>query len=109
MEHMTRLVIAIIVWNNADDAIECADSLLAQKGIDDYQIVFVDNASETNEQDKLHTYIQSKDSNRLAFTQTGENHGTAGGFNAAVTWARGTQYRICRIAKRRCGCRRTLV
>lgn len=87
MRYMTRLVVAIVTWNNSDDAIECAQSLLTQKGIDDYIVLFVDNSSDTSEVEKLKSFIDSKGDTRLEITETGENGGTAGGFNAAVKWA----------------------
>lgn len=87
MRYMTRLVVAIVTWNNADDAIECAQSLLVQKGVEDYVVLFVDNASEPAEVEKLKSFIASTKNPTLELTETGENGGTAGGFTAAAKWA----------------------
>lgn len=91
---MTSLVVAIITWNNIDDALECAESLLAQENVDDFVVLFVDNDSRASEQIALKDYISSRKDSRIGYTQTGYNGGTAGGFNAAVRWAKknGAEY-----------------
>lgn len=88
MRYMNRLVVAIVVWNNADDAIECAISLLSQKGVEDYTILFVDNASKVTEIEKIKHFMAVNKDPRLKITSTGENGGTAGGFTAAAKWAK---------------------
>jgi GT2 family glycosyltransferase len=85
---MTRLVVAIIVWNNSSDAIECAESLLRQKGVTDYTILFVDNDSKPAELERIKEFMATTNDNRFELTQTGENGGTAGGFSAAAKWAK---------------------
>ncbi len=85
---MTRVAIAIITWNNADDAVECASSLLQQSMISDMEIVFIDNASSDATTAKLKHFIELHSTKPLSLVQTGYNGGTAGGFNAAVIWAR---------------------
>lgn len=85
---MTSIVIAIVTWNNSDDAVECADSLLAQRNTDDYTVLFVDNDSKPSELAKLRDYISDRDDSRLDIMMTGQNGGTAGGFTAAARWAR---------------------
>jgi len=84
---MTRLAIAIVIWNNADDGIECANSLLKQTIGDDLTIVFVDNDSNQQTVAQIQDFIASTDDKRLALVETGANEGTAGGFSAAAKWA----------------------
>ncbi len=84
---MNSLAISIVVWNNADDAIECADSLLAQTIADRISILLVNNDSDKSTVAQLNKYIASKDTDRLVMIHTGENGGTAGGFTAAAKWA----------------------
>lgn len=85
---MTRVAIAIITWNNADDAIECAMGLLQQSMIDDMKILFVDNDSSKETVLKLESFMQLHSSSPFELLKTGHNGGTAGGFNAAIHWAR---------------------
>jgi len=85
---MTRLAIAIVTWNNADDALECAESLLGQSIVDQMKIVFIDNDSKADEQAKIQELIKNDTTGRLDFVQTGYNGGTAGGFNAATKYAK---------------------
>jgi len=84
---MNRLVIAIVVWNNADDATRCASSLLAQT-LKNMTVVFVDNDSEENCVKMLQDYIDTTNVSDIHLHQTGQNSGTAGGFTAAAQWAK---------------------
>ncbi len=84
---MTRLAIAIVTWNNADDALGCAESLLTQTVRRDLSIVFIDNNSSQECQKKIKDYIDNSKFKRFFFVQTGRNEGTAGGFTAAAQWA----------------------
>jgi GT2 family glycosyltransferase len=84
---MNSLAISIVVWNNSDDALECADSLLAQTIADRVQILFVDNDSDSATVQRLTEYIDKKKDDRLVLIHTGYNGGTAGGFTAAAKWA----------------------
>lgn len=85
---MTRVAIAIIIWNNADDGIECAESLLAQSIAHDIKIVFADNNSSESTVTQIQAFVSKQSTNQFALVKTGYNGGTAGGFNAAVEWAR---------------------
>lgn len=89
---MASVVIAIVTWNNSDDAIRCAKSLLAQVDAGDFPILFVDNASKPETVEQLKQFITSDTTGRIKLTQTGENGGTAGGFTAAAEWAKHLQY-----------------
>lgn len=84
---MNSLAISIIVWNNADDAIECANSLLAQTVADRLTILFVDNDSDESTVEQLEAYISSLSRDNVSMIHTGYNGGTAGGFTAATKWA----------------------
>lgn len=84
---MNSLAISIVVWNNPDDALECADSLLAQTVADQMQVLFVDNGSDDATVEKLTRYMDEKKDSRLVMIHTGYNGGTAGGFTAAAKWA----------------------
>ena len=84
---MTRLAIAIITWNNADDAVECAESLLRQSIVSGMSIVFIDNDSRTETIEAIQHFITTSSSPQLHFVETGYNGGTAGGFTAAAKWA----------------------
>lgn len=84
---MNSLVVSIVVWNNPNDALECADSLLRQTISDQLQILFVDNASNSETLECLKKYMREKDDSRLVLIQTGYNGGTACGFTAAARWA----------------------
>lgn len=84
---MDSLVIGIVVWNNADDAIECAESLLAQS-LKSVEVVFVDNNSETDCVKQLEAYQSTTNSPRLHYLNTGDNTGTSGGFSAIARWAK---------------------
>lgn len=83
---MTRLAIAIITWNNADDAIECAKSLLRQTLVEQMKIVFIDNDSEASTVKTIKQFA-GQHLGKIDLLQTGYNGGTAGGFNAAARWA----------------------
>jgi len=83
---MNSLVMAIVVWNNAEDAIECATSLLNQT-LTTTEVVFIDNNSKKECKNKIEKFIQNKKSVKLHYHDTGENGGTAGGFTAAAKWA----------------------
>jgi GT2 family glycosyltransferase len=89
---MNSLVMAIVVWNNADDAIECAESLLDQT-LDATEVVFIDNDSEPSCKARLEEFMQKKKSLKLHLHETGKNDGTAGGFTAAATWARAHNFK----------------
>lgn len=84
---MNSLAISIVVWNNPDDAIECANSLLEQTIADQMQILFVNNDSHDNTVQQLTKYMSEKADDRLVLIHTGANNGTAGGFTAAAKWA----------------------
>lgn len=83
---MNRLAIMVITWNNADDAVECLDSLRKQtkKGI---TLLIIENDSRPDTVRQLQHYVASASGIDLQFIQTGHNGGTAGGFNAGVNWA----------------------
>ena len=89
---MNRLVIGIVVWNNSDDAIECANSLLTQTS-SDFTILLLNNAS-TDSLVKLdlREYIAKAESDRLFYSETSVNRGTAGAFNTLVAWANEHKY-----------------
>ena len=89
---MNRLVIGIIVWNNAEDAIECAESLLVQTE-KKFTILLVNNNSpDKSVETTLQNFIEKKQTERLTLTRTDKNNGTAGGFNTIVSWAKKHKY-----------------
>jgi len=88
---MNSLVIGVVVWNNADDAIECAASLLAQS-LGSVEVVFVDNDSRTECAEQLQSYLAKTNSPRLHYLNTGKNAGTSGGFSAIARWAKDRGY-----------------
>jgi GT2 family glycosyltransferase len=89
---MNRLVIGIVVWNNADDAIRCAESLLHQLD-KKFTILFVNNSStDESVEGTLQDYINNKSTKQLVYIETNSNRGTAGGFNAILSWAREHEY-----------------
>lgn len=90
---MNRLVIGIIVWNNSDDAIECASSLLEQTDRE-YTILFVDNNSpDKHTEEKLKEFMNKHKVSDLRYVRTDKNNGTAGGFNAIIRWAQQHKYK----------------
>ncbi len=83
------LVVMIVCWNNVGDAIECADSLLVQKGIT-LTILLVDNDSSKETVEALQAYAAQHDS--VTFIESGSNNGTAGGFNTGIRWGQSHKY-----------------
>lgn len=81
-------MVAIVTWNNSEDAIRCARSLLAQVDTGKFPILFIDNASKPEAIQQLKQFMASDPSGRMKLTQTGENSGTAGGFTTAAKWAK---------------------
>lgn len=90
---MNRLAIMIIVWNNHQDAIECADSLLSQTD-NDFQLLFVDNASNSHTLEAMKNFIAKNNQRDIQLLQTGYNGGTAGGFNTGIRWAIDNDYKF---------------
>ena len=88
---MNRLAIMIIVWNNHQDAVDCADSLLSQTD-NDFQLLFIDNASNPHTVEALKDYIAKNNQKDIQLIQTGYNGGTAGGFNTGIRWAIDNDY-----------------
>jgi len=84
---MNRLAIIVISWNNSDDAIECLESLSQQRGVEHLTLLSIDNASTDGSATKLQEYISTKPDTDIQFIETGNNGGTAGGFNAGIKWA----------------------
>lgn len=83
---MNRLAIMVINWNNSEDSIECLESLCVQQGIDQLTLLSIDNASSDNSVAMIKRFADTK-SIEIQQIQTGQNGGTAGGFNAGIQWA----------------------
>lgn len=87
---MKRVVIAIITWNNAEDAITCIESLVNQSVRP--TILHIDNNSQNDTVSIIEQYIKKNKYTDIYQIQTGYNGGTAGGFNAAIQWAQQHEY-----------------
>lgn len=74
--------VVVLNWNGEDDTAACLDSLLAQRGVS-FDILLIDNASPDGSGARLHARYPA-----LAYVQTGENLGYAGGNNRGLEWAR---------------------
>jgi GT2 family glycosyltransferase len=58
-----------------------------------FTILFVNNNSpDTSVENMLRDYIKSKRTKQLVCIKTAKNNGTAGGFNAIITWAKKHRY-----------------
>ena len=76
----------VITWNNAEDAVECLDSLRAQTK-QDVTLLIIENDSKPEIVTRLQDYVAHNKGLMIQLIQTGYNGGTAGGFNAGVKWA----------------------
>jgi GT2 family glycosyltransferase len=74
--------VIVLNWNGERDTAACLDSLLAQRGVT-LEILLVDNASADGSGERLRARYPS-----VAYLQTGENLGYAGGNNRGIEWAR---------------------
>lgn len=87
---MNSLVILVVCWNNADDVIECIESLRAQSK-NDFTILALDNASpDPSEPQRVREFIernQSKTGPALEYLESDRNDGTAGAFSIGAQWA----------------------
>lgn len=79
--HLVHVV--VLNWNAEWDTAACIESFLAQRGVET-KILLVDNASADGSGDRLHRRFPS-----VAFLQTGDNFGYAGGNNRGIAWALG--------------------
>jgi GT2 family glycosyltransferase len=78
----TRLCAIVLNWQGEHDTAACLDSLLVQRGVE-MDILLVDNASPDGSGERLRARYPS-----VAFLQTGDNLGYAGGNNLGIEWAR---------------------
>lgn len=88
---MSKVAIAVITWNNADDSIECIESLLAQ----DYgplTILSIDNKSTDNSAERMQEYAETRLNADIRCIKHYKNDGTAGGFNVGFEWAIENKY-----------------
>jgi GT2 family glycosyltransferase len=83
---MNRLAIMIVCWNNADDVVECLESLLVQQ-TQNMTLLCVDNDSSDNSVQQLQVFMDAHKKHDIQLIETCYNGGTAGGFNAGVKWA----------------------
>lgn len=74
--------VIVLNWNKEEDTAACVDSLLLQRDIE-IHVLIVDNASPDGSGARLHARYPA-----LAFLQSGENLGYAGGNNLGLEWAR---------------------
>lgn len=74
--------VVVLNWNGEEDTAACLDSLLAQRGVS-FDILLIDNASPDGSGARLQARYPA-----LAYVQTGENLGYAGGNNRGLEWAR---------------------
>ena len=84
---MNRLAIIVITWNNDEDSIECLESLSHQEGVDHLTLLSIDNNSGDDSVAQIKRCAETHKDVDIQFIQTGENGGTAGGFNAGISWA----------------------
>ena len=89
---MNRLVIGIIIWNNVDDAIACADSLLEQTNKDFTVLLLNNNSTDPNVAEHIWKYIKKASGTRMVYLESDKNNGTAGGFNTIARWAKENDY-----------------
>ena len=76
-----RVVVVVLNWNREADTRECLASLDADRSAP-HTILLVDNASEDGSGARLHAHFPG-----VAYLQTAENLGYAGGNNAGIAWA----------------------
>ena len=76
-----RVVVVVLNWNREADTRECLASLDADRSAP-HTILLVDNASEDDSGARLHAHFPG-----VAYLQTAENLGYAGGNNAGIAWA----------------------
>lgn len=89
---MNRVVVIVLNWNGADDAMRCIASLSSGRVAPD--IILVDNHSSDNSVDILDDYIKSHPEIPITFIKNLSNSGFAGGNNVAIRHAlnRGYEY-----------------
>ena len=73
--------VVVLNWRGEEDTAACIESLLAQRGVA-VDILVVDNASPDGSGPRLHARYP-----QLAYLQTEENVGYAGGNNRGIEWA----------------------
>lgn len=76
-----RVVVIVLNWNGESDTSACLDSLAAQQDAT-FEVLLVDNASVDGSGERLHTRYPA-----IAYLQTRENIGYAGGNNLGIAWA----------------------
>lgn len=79
------LAIVVLNWNGADDAIKCADSLLAQTNIQP-DIILIDNNSSDDSLKVLQSYSAAHPE-RVIFISNSVNSGYSGGNNTGFKYA----------------------
>lgn len=90
---MSKLVILVLTWNNADDSIECIESLMKQR-TKPFTILSVDNNSTDDSADRMESFAASKPDVDIRCIRNLSNNGTAGGFNVALRWALENNYKF---------------
>ena len=76
-----RVVVIVLNWNNEPDTAACLDSLMVQRDAA-FEVLLVDNASADGSGDRLHQRFPG-----VAYLETKENLGYAGGNNRGIEWA----------------------
>lgn len=89
--NMSKVAIAVITWNNADDSIECIESLLQQHG-QALTVLSIDNKSTDDSADRMQAFADAHPDADIQCIRHTDNKGTAGGFNVAFRWAREHDY-----------------
>ena len=76
-----KVAVVVLNWNQEHYTVPCVESLLAQRNAD-VDIILVDNGSADESGARLHARFPE-----LAYVQTGDNIGYAGGNNAGIACA----------------------
>lgn len=91
-----RLVIITVNYNNAERTIALLESLKNQL-VHDVRVYVVDNASETEDKNKLEAFITSAQTSDISFIASMENNGFSSGNNLAIkqALAEGAEWITC--------------
>jgi len=87
---MNRLVILVVCWNNADDVIECIESLLGQSKTDFTILALDNNSTDPSARTQLRKFVdthQKQSEPVLEYFESDRNDGTAGAFSLGAKWA----------------------
>lgn len=83
---LNKPAIIILNWNGADDALECAESLLAQSL--QPKLIIIDNHSHDDSVERFRKYINAHPKATITLLENKRNLGFAGGINTGLRYAK---------------------